>query len=119
MILQHLPLQKEALDQVKDQMPTEAMVQIQVENKHKALNNEVVRTLNEILLSCLAVDQYGGTQIQCSFQIIEIDADLIMSLVNAMSATLLASPFKCRFLPVCIFVLVDKEDNFVVDPTAD
>lgn len=67
MLLAQLPKQAEHLEAVKEAMPTEAMVQLQEEQKLKTLVGRTTRVLAEVLASAVATEEYTGTQIAVHF----------------------------------------------------
>lgn len=98
-------------------MPTEAVSQMLVEQKLKYTTNQLSVTMSQLLASSLCTEHYNGAQILCSFQIIELDQDIVQAMIQALSSALHHSQFKLRCLPVGVTILMIEGGGFIVDPT--
>ena len=63
------------------------------------------QSLQAVLAQSIQTGVYQGTQIVCTFSVVELDGDLFQSLINAAAVALLDSTLKCRCLPVAICIL--------------
>ena len=52
-LLDQMPQQNETLEAIKENMPTEAIVQMQTEQKMKAVTTHLQKLVGEILASCI------------------------------------------------------------------
>ena len=52
----------------------------------------------------------------CTVQVIELDQDIMQSMIQALACALLNSPFKLKCLPVGVTILT-MGDTYIVDPT--
>ena len=94
---------------------------MQQEQKLKQVIEQIQQTMVGVLGSALDTEQYAGTQIMCTFSVIELDMDLLQAMINCVSVALLSSAFKCRCLPTAISMLVQKpidgqQSAPVIDP---
>ena len=119
-LLKQMPQVNEALQAVAESMPTEAVAQMQQEQKLKQLITQLSYVMSGILSSSIATESYQGTLITCTFNIVELDQDILQAMVNCACAALLSSSLKCRCLPVAITMLhAPTPNNVLVDPSVN
>ena len=82
-----------------------------IERKLKEINTQLTQTMSYILSQAIATEEYSGTQISCTFNIVELDCDIIQALVNCASVALLNSTVKCKFLPAATCILLQNFDE--------
>lgn len=115
-LLEQMPIVDDTLKLVRENMPTEAVAQMQTENKLKFIGNQLSVLMSQILASSLCTDEYNGSQIMCTFQVIELDQDIVQAMVQALAKALHHSTFKLRCLPVGVTILQLVDGTLVVDP---
>ena len=118
-LLNQMPLLNDQLIQVMENMPTEAVAQMQKEQKLKLVQNHLSVIMSQILASSLITDAYNGSQILCNFQIIELDQDIVQAMIQTLSKALLNSPFKLRCLPIGVTILLNSQIGYIVDPNLE
>ena len=87
------------------------------ERRLKELLTQLSQTVSSILTASIATEHYSGTQISVTFNIVELDCDIVQAMVNCASVAMLNSAIKCRFLPVGVCLLQQPESISCVDPT--
>lgn len=119
-LLDQYPAAEEDLSMQLDQAGTKAAADSIREKRLKAITHNVQAELQKTLQSCILTESYPATTIAFNFQVIELDADLLQSLVNCASLALLKSGLRCRCLPVAVAMLLksgDRQKNWIVqDP---
>lgn len=79
--------------------------------------------MQRILGSVILTENYLQTQIVFNFTIVELDSDLLQSMVNCVSVTLLHSQLKYKCLPigVCLLIHSDrgKNNKCLIDPNLE
>ena len=83
--------------------------------------------MQKIISSCILTENYPATTIAFQFTILELDSDIIQSMINCASLTLYKSDIASRCLPISItmFLQSGKEkrsskspaDWIILDPT--
>jgi len=66
------------------------------------LQFELVKVLTSIVL----VENYPATTLAFNFNIIELDSDVLSSLINCASLALNSSVIQCRCIPAAVCLLV-------------
>ena len=94
-----------------DQAGTKAASDSIREKRLKAITHNVQAELQKTFQSCILTESYPATTIAFNFQVIELDADLMQSLVNSASLALLKSSLRCRCLPVAVAMLLKSGDR--------
>lgn len=67
--------------------------------------------LTKILTSCVITERYPATTISFNFRIVEMDSDIIQSLVNCAAVALFNSNIECRFIPVGITLMIKSTEG--------
>ena len=92
-------------------MPTKGAAEAVKERKVKYLVSVLQQEIHKVLASCILTEQYPATTIAFNFHIVELDSDLLQSMINCASVALFHSNLLCRCLPVAIsmFLLNDRK----------
>lgn len=110
-LLDQHPEVEEDLKMQTDLIGTKGGADAVRERRIKSIINNMQTELQKIMSSCILTDNYPATTIAFNFQVIEMDADIIQSLVNCASLALYKSTLKCRCLPVAITMLIKTADK--------
>ena len=118
-ILDHYPSEKEKIEAICENMPSEPAANYERESKVKQIRDGVlIQTLTKIFQSVIL--GYEGTQILLNFTIIECDQDLTQVLINSGAQALMNSNFKIKCIPIAICILAGQSGEKVeVDPTLE
>lgn len=91
------------------QMPTKAAADSVKEKRMKFLISNLQFELVKVLSSVILVDKYPSTTLVFNFSIVEMDADVLQSMINCAAIALYNSEIECRCLPIAITLLISPE----------
>lgn len=99
------------------QMPSKGAADSIKEKRIKYLISNIQHEISKILSSCIIVEKYPASTLVFNFNIVELDSDLIQSMVNCASVALYKSEIECRCLPTAVTILLNggerKNTNWV------
>lgn len=106
-------------------MPSKAAAESVKERRMKFVVGNLQFEMQKILTSCILVEKYPATSLIFNFDIVELDSDLLQSMINCAAIALYKSELECRCIPVAITMLIasgdrksKKEINWVsIDPS--
>jgi ribonuclease PH len=81
------------------------------EKKIKDISLNLQTELQKIMSSCILTDLYPSTTIAFQFTVIEMDSDLLQSMINCASLALYKSGISCRCLPISITLFLKPIDK--------
>lgn len=102
-----------------DAMGTQASSDSVREKKVKLIQSTLQTELQKILSSCILTEQYPATTIAFQFTVVEMDSDLLQSLINSASLALYKSSISCRCLPIAVTMFLSSGDKRSASKPAD
>jgi ribonuclease PH len=76
------------------------------EKRIRSLINNLQTEMQKILSSCILTENYPATTIAFQFTILEMDSELLQSMINCASLALYKSDISSRCLPIAITMLL-------------
>lgn len=92
-------------------MGTKASGESVREKRIRLLTSNLSAELQKIFTSCILTDQYPATTIAFQFTVLEVDSELLQTLINCGTLALFKSSLLCRCLPIAVTMLISGEAN--------
>lgn len=77
----------------------------------RSLTQSLQSELSKVFSSCILTEMYPATTIAFQFTVIELDSDLLQSMINCASLTLYKSTIQCRCLPIAITMFLKPAEK--------
>lgn len=81
------------------------------ERAMRGLTATLQSELSKVFSSCILTEMYPATTIAFQLTVIELDSDLLQSMINCASLTLYKSTIQCRCLPIAITMFLKPADK--------
>ena len=81
------------------------------EKRVKLITSNLQQEMQKILSSCILTTEFPSTTIAFQFTVIELDSDLIQTMINCASLALFKSTLACRCLPVGITMFLKPTNS--------
>jgi ribonuclease PH len=119
MLLEQYANVGEDLSRAMENIGTKGGADAAKERTIKNLLGGLQAEISKVFSSCILTELYPATTISFQFTIIELDSDLLQTMINCASVTLLKSTIQCRCLPVAISLLLKPLEKRHEKPPKD
>ncbi|CDW85852.1 UNKNOWN [Stylonychia lemnae] len=108
LILAQNPDVEEQLHQQMTQMATKGAAESIKERRMKFIIGNLKLEMQKILTSCILLEKYPATTLVFNYDIVELDSDILQSMINCAAIALFNSEIECRCLPIGLCIMVSS-----------